>query len=76
MIKRIYIDTSVVGGQFDKEFSADTIPFFNAVINGQFIIIVSDLLEAELLRAPEQVRNFLTTLPTQQIENVRDNGRS
>lgn len=46
MIKRIYIDTSVVGGQFDKEFSADTIPFFDSVSNGQLIIIVSDLLEA------------------------------
>ena len=52
MIKRVYIDTSVIGGQFDKEFSADTIPFFNSVTNGQLIVIVSDLLEAELLRAP------------------------
>lgn len=71
MKKRIYIDTSVVGGQFDKEFSADTIPFFNAVTNGQFIIIISDLLEAELLRAPKQVRDFLMTIPTQHIENIR-----
>ena len=71
VIERIYIDTSVVGGQFDKEFSADTIPFFEAVQNGQFIIIVSDLLEAELLRAPQQVRDFLTTISTQQIENIR-----
>ncbi len=52
MTKRVYIDTSVVGGQFDEEFSADTIPFFEAVSDGEIIIIVSDLLEAELLRAP------------------------
>lgn len=71
MIKRVYIDTSVVGGQFDKEFSADTVPFFDAVSNGLFTIIVSDLLEAELLRAPQQVRDFLTTLPSQQIESIR-----
>ncbi len=71
MIKRVYVDTSVVGGQFDKEFSADTIPFFDAVSKGQFFIIVSDLLEAELLRAPEQVKDFLATLPVNQIENVR-----
>jgi predicted nucleic acid-binding protein len=71
MTKRIYIDTSVVGGQFDTEFSADTIPFFNAVTKGQFIVIVSDLLEAELLRAPQHVKDFLTTLPIQQIENIR-----
>ncbi len=71
MIKRIYIDTSVVGGQFDEEFSTDTIPFFRAVSNGQFIVIVSDLLEVELLRAPQQVRDFLDTIPTQQIEAIR-----
>ncbi len=71
MIKKVYIDTSVVGGQFDKEFSIDTIPFFNAVANGQLIIIVSDLLEAELLRAPQHVKDFLSTLPTKQIENIR-----
>ena len=71
MIKRVYIDTSVVGGQFDKEFSADTIPLFNAVENGQVIIIVSDLLEAELLRAPQYVKDFLATLPAKQIENIR-----
>lgn len=71
MAKRVYIDTSVVGGQFDKEFSADTIPFFEAVTNGLFIVIVSDLLEAELLRAPQRVRDFLATLPSQQINNIR-----
>ncbi len=71
MAKRIYIDTSVVGGQFDTEFSADTIPFFDAVTKGQFIVIVSDLLEAELLRAPQHVKDFLTTLPLQQIENIQ-----
>lgn len=71
MTKRIYIDTSVVGGQFDKEFSADTIPFFEAVTNRQIIVIVSDLLEAELLRAPQHVRDFLATLPSRQIENIR-----
>jgi len=71
MIKRVYIDTSVVGGQFDKEFSADTIPFFNAVTNRQLLILVSDLSEAELLGAPQHVRDFLATLPAQQIENIR-----
>ena len=71
MAKRVYIDTSVVGGQFDKEFSADTIPFFEAVTKGLFVIIVSDLLEAELMRAPEHVKEFLASLPSQQIERIR-----
>ena len=71
MTKRIYIDTSVVGGQLDKEFSSDTTPFFDAVSTGQLVIIVSDLLEAELLRAPAQIRDFLATLPATQIENIK-----
>ena len=31
MIKRIYIDTSVFGGYFDKEFENETKPFFESV---------------------------------------------
>lgn len=71
MVKRVCIDTSVVGGQFDKEFSADTVPFFDAVASGQLIVIISDLLEAEILRAPQHVQEFLSSLPTEQIENIR-----
>src|ERR1700743_2400925 len=71
MVKRVYIDTSVVGGQFDKEFSADTTPFFECVVRGEIIIVVSDLLEAELLRAPEQVRIFLKAIPADFIERIR-----
>lgn len=70
MPKRVYIDTSVVGGLFDAEFTTDTRPFFDAVKKGQFIIVVSDLLEVELLRAPIQIREFLATLPEQQIERI------
>ena len=71
MTKRIYIDTSVVGGQFDTEFSADTNPFFEEVLEGKFIVIISDLLEAELLRAPQEVSDFLLNLPEKHIERLR-----
>jgi hypothetical protein len=39
MIKRVYIDTSVFGGNFDEEFSTVTIPFFDRVRNGEITII-------------------------------------
>ena len=70
MIKRVYIDTSVVGGQFDNEFSADTVPFFEAVSKGLFVLIVSDLLQAELLRAPQHVSDFLNTLPRNRFRTL------
>jgi predicted nucleic acid-binding protein len=71
MKQRIYIDTSVVGGYFDDEFSNDTIPFFERVNNGDILIIVSDLLEAELLGAPDFVRKLLTTILEENIERVK-----
>ena len=43
MKQRIYIDTSVVGGYFDEEFSADTIAFFQQINNGEIIVILSDV---------------------------------
>ena len=71
MKPRIYIDTSVVGGYFDDEFSSDTILFFERVLKGEIIILVSDLLEAELLRTPAFVKDFLVKIPNKQIERVK-----
>lgn len=71
MKQRIYIDTSVVGGYFDDEFSSDTIPFFEQAKNGEIRIIVSDLLDAELLRAPEFVKKLLIGIPETNIERVK-----
>ena len=51
----------------------DTIPFFDAVSKKQIIILVSDLLEAELLRAPQKVQEFLFTLPLGQVEHIKLN---
>lgn len=68
MKQRIYLDTSVVGGYFDDEFSEDTIPFFERVKSGEIIIVVSDILEAELLRAPDFVKELLAIMPELQIE--------
>jgi predicted nucleic acid-binding protein len=71
MKQRVYIDTSVVGGYFDIEFSKETILFFERVKNGELTIIVSDILEAELFRAPEFIRELLTNIPEEFQEVVR-----
>jgi predicted nucleic acid-binding protein len=70
MKQRIYIDTSVVGGYFDEEFDEDTKLFFERVKNGEIIIIASDILQAELLRAPDFVKALLPSMPEEQIEKV------
>lgn len=56
---RIYIDTSIVGGFFDVEFQEETKLLFKKLKNRDVIFVVSDLLDLELERAPEKVRNLL-----------------
>jgi len=55
MKQRIYIDTSVVGGYFDEEFSEATIALFQRLINDEVTFVVSELLELELINAPRNV---------------------
>jgi hypothetical protein len=67
---RIYIDTSVVGGFYDLEFEEATKVLFRKVEKGEVTLVVSELLEAELLRAPEHVRNHLDKYSKRQIQRV------
>lgn len=59
MKQRIYIDTSVVGGYFDEEFKEVTTALFQRLENEEIIFVVSDLLELELINAPQKVRDLL-----------------
>ncbi len=70
MIKRVYIDTSVIGGYFDKEFEDVTKPFFDIILDKRIKILVSEVLELELYRAPEYVLVFYESLPVELIERV------
>jgi predicted nucleic acid-binding protein len=67
---RIYIDTSVVGGFFDKEFEAETRQLFKRLESKEIIFVISDLLEIELERAPEIVRNLLYQYPYDCFERI------
>lgn len=53
---RIYIDTSVIGGWFDAEFSDWSNSLMKDFVAGTFIPIVSDVVAAEIEDAPEAVR--------------------
>ena len=67
---RIYIDTSVVGGYFDEEFQEVTELFFRQFQSGDFIFVVSELLDLELLNAPTKVRGLLSQYPPALFERV------
>lgn len=53
---KVYADTSVFGGVFDKEFAQDSRQFFDEILANKFSLVVSALVEAEIASAPEFVR--------------------
>ena len=67
---RIYIDTSVVGGFFDEEFKIPTRKLFERLEKGEIIFVVSDLLELELIGAPEKVRELLYKYSNDKFERI------
>lgn len=73
MKKRIYIDTSIIGGYFDVEFKKETHLLFNRFESGEFIFVVSDLLDLELLHAPERIRSLLFQFSSEKFERVELN---
>ncbi len=56
---RIYIDTSVIGGYYDKEFAVDTRLFFKRIERGDFIIHLSEVSYCELENAPHRVKRLI-----------------
>ena len=70
MKQRIYIDTSVVGGFFDEEFKNDTIQLFERLEKGEIIFVVSDLLDLELINAPQKVRDLLHNFSTEKFNRI------
>jgi predicted nucleic acid-binding protein len=67
---KIYIDTSVIGGYYDTEFSQDTKSLFKKIIKGDYQLVLSDLTEKELLNAPENVKTLLKDLQILNFEIV------
>lgn len=55
----IYLDTSVIGGCFDDEFSKDSQRLVAGAHAGEYQLILSDLLFDELKNAPEIVQGVI-----------------
>lgn len=71
MKQRIYIDTSVVGGYFDEEFSEATQGLFKRFEENEIIFVVSDLLDLELIAAPKNVRELLHRYSSDKFERIQ-----
>lgn len=70
MKQRFYFDTSVFGGVYDSEFEEETLQLFERVKLGKIICVYSDLTESELLKAPDNVREYFKNLPKEYTERI------
>lgn len=71
MKARIYIDTSVIGGYFDEEFEEATKQLFDRIENSEFEVYYSDINEAELILAPQKVKDIVNLIPENCIKNIK-----
>ena len=68
MHQRIYIDTSVVGGYHDLKFSKYTIPLFERIQKGEFIVLLSTVTQDELEPAPKHVQELIKNMKNDFVE--------
>ena len=59
---KFYIDTSVWGGYWDKEFKEDTRDFFNYMEKDNVVAIYSNITVDELEGAPQRVKRLIKEL--------------
>jgi predicted nucleic acid-binding protein len=70
MRRRYYFDTSVFGGVFDDEFRKESIQLFEQVKRGEVICLFSEIVEKELMNAPDRVKLIAERLPQESIERL------
>lgn len=71
MKARIYIDTSVIGGYFDEEFEEATKLLFDRIQNNEFFVYFSDVNEAELIPAPQKIKDIVELIPKSCVHHIK-----
>ncbi len=67
---RLYVDTSVFGGYFEKEFQRWTRKLIDEIFKSKYTAIVSDITLAELEMAPQNVRDLADKIISENAELV------
>jgi hypothetical protein len=67
---RLYIDTCVFGGYFDKEFAEDSIRLIHDLHKGKAIVLLGEPLLQEVGKANENIRRLVDEIPPDKTEYV------
>ncbi len=67
---RVYVDTSVIGGCCDEEFSFWSLKLFEEFRNELKTMLISELTLQELEQAPDNIKCILNRFTAEQIEII------
>jgi len=67
---RVYVDTSVIGGCIDEEFAADSKRVFELALKNRLILLLSEVVVAEIEPHLLRVREILDALPPRCTQRV------
>lgn len=70
-MKFFYVDTSVFGGKFDVEFELWTKKFFEKLKTTNTTLLKSDVVDDELTGAPKKVQEFVDSIPTKKVQDLK-----
>ena len=71
---RVYIDTSVIGGCLDEEFQGPSRRLIERCARGEITLVISEVTSRELARAPQAVRDILTSIDPGHLERIEVTG--
>lgn len=67
---RIYLDTSIFGGCFDREFQRESNRVLELVRDGRIVALVSEIVLGEIDPAPSQVKRCFEGLPESCMQRI------
>jgi hypothetical protein len=67
-VQRIYVDTSVFGGCYEAEFETHSKLLFQKIMEGNIILLYSQMTEIELSKAPATIKQLVKQIPEKNIE--------
>ena len=70
MKRRLYADTSVLGGYFDVEFEQYSKRFVESLREERFVLLTSGVVIEEIEEGPEKVRDLFASIPVESMEVV------
>ena len=75
-IYKAYIDTNVIGGCFDKEFSILSNKLIDSFYKNKISLYISNLTEVEILNAPIKIKKFFFEILNNGIQVLNENNES